>query len=141
MLLHRAFSYCSSLSTLEVALDNQIYDSRSNCNAIIERATDTLTHSCTKTIIPDSVRVLGEYSFEGNNMYYLTLSNNVNRVEVNAFKNCVHLKNIYIPVGTMTKFAMMKEIKDKKILLCWPQTFMNNSGAAVSEILRFYTRL
>lgn len=30
------------------------------------------------------------------------------------------------------------EIKDKKILLCWPQTFMNNSGAAVSEILRFY---
>ena len=26
----------------------------------------------------------------------------------------------------------------KKLLLCWPETFMNNSGAAVSEILRFY---
>ncbi len=121
-----AFSYCSSLSTLEVALDNQIYDSRSNCNAIIERATDTLTHSCTKTIVPDSVRVLGEYSFEGNNMYYLTLSNNVNRVEVNAFKNCVRLKNIYIPVGTMTKFAMMKEIKDKKIKLI-EQNYIDDS--------------
>ena len=30
------------------------------------------------------------------------------------------------------------ELDGKKLLLCYPQTFMNNSGTAVSEILRFF---
>lgn len=36
--------------------------------------------------------------------------------------------------------AVLREatLNGKKLLLCWPETFMNNSGAAVSEILKFY---
>ena len=30
------------------------------------------------------------------------------------------------------------ELDEKKLILCYPQTFMNNSGTAVSEILRFF---
>jgi hypothetical protein len=44
-----------SVKTITVADDNPIYDSRENCNAIIETATNTLIAGCAKTIIPDGV--------------------------------------------------------------------------------------
>jgi hypothetical protein len=49
--------------------DNPIYDSRDNCNAIIETATNTLIVGCAKTIIPEGVVTVTEtaiqdYTFE-----------------------------------------------------------------------------
>lgn len=44
-----------SVKSITVADDNPIYDSRENCNAIIETATNTLIAGCAKTIIPDGV--------------------------------------------------------------------------------------
>ena len=41
-----AFSGCSSLTSMSVASDNRIYDSRNDCNAIIETATNTLIAGC-----------------------------------------------------------------------------------------------
>ena len=51
----RAFSNCSGLSSLTVASDNTSYDSRDNCNAIIETASNTLIAGCKKTVIPNTV--------------------------------------------------------------------------------------
>lgn len=45
----------TNVKTITVADDNPIYDSRENCNAIIETATNTLITGCAKTIIPDGV--------------------------------------------------------------------------------------
>ncbi|MBQ5871131.1 MAG: leucine-rich repeat domain-containing protein, partial [Bacteroidaceae bacterium] len=41
-----AFSDCSGLTSINVETGNTIYDSRNNCNAIIETATNTLITGC-----------------------------------------------------------------------------------------------
>ena len=50
-----AFSGCSGLKLLKVEDGNPEYDSRNNCNAIIESSTNTLIAGCKITTIPGSV--------------------------------------------------------------------------------------
>ena len=51
-----AFNGCESLTSISVTGGNTTYDSRYNCNAIIETATNTLIAACKNTVIPNSVR-------------------------------------------------------------------------------------
>ncbi len=55
-----AFCNCQKLERITVEEGNPEYDSRDNCNAIIETSTDTLIMSCAKTTVPDSVKHIGE---------------------------------------------------------------------------------
>lgn len=57
------FGGCSSLASITVDEDNKVYDSRENCNAIIETVTNTMMYGCTTTKIPTSVTSLGKYCF------------------------------------------------------------------------------
>ena len=54
-----AFDGCSSLTAIKVGTGNSKYDSRNNCNAIIETSTNTLIAGCKNTIIPNSVTSIG----------------------------------------------------------------------------------
>ncbi|MBO7271987.1 MAG: leucine-rich repeat domain-containing protein, partial [Bacteroidaceae bacterium] len=47
-----AFYNCSGFTSIFVESGNPVYDSRNNCNAIIETATNTLFLGCKTTIIP-----------------------------------------------------------------------------------------
>ena len=64
-----SFMYCESLTSMVVEEGNTTYDSRDNCNAIIETATNTLIAGCQNTIIPNSVTSIGEYAFNGTGIY------------------------------------------------------------------------
>ena len=58
-----AFSGCDNIKTMVVRSGNTVYDSRNNCNAIIETATNTLIAGCQNTIIPSSVTSMGKCAF------------------------------------------------------------------------------
>ena len=58
-----AFEACNGLTSIFVEQGNMAYDSRENCNAIIESSTNTLIQGCKKTIIPNSVTAIGKYAF------------------------------------------------------------------------------
>ena len=58
-----AFSGCSDVESIVVGKDNPVYDSRENCNAIIETKTNKLIHGCKNTIILDSVTEIGDCAF------------------------------------------------------------------------------
>lgn len=95
---HSAFSGCSSLTSIKVERENSKYDSRNSCNAIIETSSNTLTHGCKSTIIPNSVKSVGEYAFENcSRLTSITIPNSVSSIENNAFIRCSDLTSITIP--------------------------------------------
>lgn len=55
-----SYSYyrTGTLKTITVDPENPVYDSRDNCNAVIETATNTLLFGCSATKIPDTVEII-----------------------------------------------------------------------------------
>ena len=101
-----AFCGCSSLSAISVKSGNSKYDSRDNCNAIIETATNTLFLGCSSTTIPNTVVKIGISAFAGSTCpSTLTVPTSVTEICENAFGNCSDLKHIEIP-QSVTRIGM-----------------------------------
>ena len=93
-----AFAWCSSLTAMVVESGNTTYDSRENCNAIIETATNTLIAGCQSTIIPNSVASIGESAFYGcSALNSITIPNSVTSIGEWAFAECSSLTSINLP--------------------------------------------
>ena len=96
-----AFSSCSSLGSIVVENGNTIYDSRENCNAIIETTTNTLIAGCKNTIIPNSVKIINESAFFGcSSLTSITIPNSVDSIGYYAFAYCSSLDTIYLEATT-----------------------------------------
>ena len=94
------FRSCSSLATIVIESNNSIYDSRDNCNAIIETATNTLIAGCQNTIIPNSVTGIGDWAFYGcSSLTSINIPENITSIGNSAFSNCSSLISINIPEG------------------------------------------
>ena len=90
------FSGCNSLTSIVVESGNTVYDSRDNCNAIIETATNTLIAGCQSTTIPNSVTDIGMYAFENcSALTSVTIGNSVEDIDIYAFAGCSSLSDIY----------------------------------------------
>ncbi|MBR5859739.1 MAG: hypothetical protein IKY71_00145, partial [Bacteroidaceae bacterium] len=50
--------FLSSLVSITVDKENKVYDSRENCNAIIETKTNTMIMGCESTFIPNGVEII-----------------------------------------------------------------------------------
>ena len=93
-----AFGSCSGLTSIKVESGNSVYDSRENCNAIIETATNTLISGCKKTIIPNSVTSISWYAFyECSGLTSVTIPNSVTSIGDGAFEHCTGLTSVTIP--------------------------------------------
>ena len=93
-----AFIRCNSLSSIMVESGNPIFDSRDNCNAIIETSSNTLITGCKNTIIPISVTSIGDYAFWGcNGLTTITIPNSVTSIGSKVFYYCSGLTSITIP--------------------------------------------
>lgn len=94
------FAEIFGLESIIVSEQNKLYDSRENCNAIIETATNTLVKGCITTKIPQSVKRLGISSFSTiEELESFSIPNNIEYVDGYAFCNCTGLKYIEIPAS------------------------------------------
>ena len=91
---HSAFSGCSSLTSMVVESGNSTYDSRENCNAIIETASNTLIAGCQNTIIPNNVISIGVQAFCGCSFTSFTIPNSVTSIGNFAFAECTALDSV-----------------------------------------------
>ena len=92
-----AFDGCSSLVSMVVESGNTKYDSRDNCNAIIETATNILIAGCQNTIIPNSVTSIGGHAFSGcSSLTSITIPNSVTSIGWWAFSHCSSLTSVTI---------------------------------------------
>lgn len=92
------FSDCRKLTSITVEVGNSSYDTRDNCNAIIETNTNKLISGCKSTIIPNSVTALDNYSFEScTNLASIDIPVSVTKIGYDAFDGCTSLTSIVIP--------------------------------------------
>ena len=93
-----AFGGCSGLTSIVVESGNPRYDSRNNCNAIIETANNVLIIGCNNTIIPNSVTEIGEGALSGcTGLTSIDIPNSVTKIGMYAFDSCTGLTSINIP--------------------------------------------
>ncbi len=93
-----AFSGCSSIMSIIVKDDNPKYDSRNNCNAIIQTDNNELLTGCQSTIIPNSVTSIGDWAFYGcSSLTSIEIPNSVTSIGRFAFAGCSGLTSVEIP--------------------------------------------
>lgn len=88
----------NGLKIIKVVDGNPVFDSRNDCNAIIETSTNKLIAGCDNTVIPNSVTSIGKSAFincrELNNV---NLPNSITTIGISAFAGCSNLTEIEIP--------------------------------------------
>ena len=86
------FLGCTGIKSITVDSDNPFYDSRNDCNAIIDKATNTLIFGCINTIIPNSVEKIGTYAFFHYDKWLpltsIVIPSNVTSINTGAFYSC-----------------------------------------------------
>ena len=93
-----AFWNCSGLTSIVVASGNTTYDSRGNCNAIIETASNTLIAGCCNTVIPGTVTAIGDDAFAYcSGLTRVTIPISVTTIGHDAFRYCKGLSSVTIP--------------------------------------------
>ena len=92
------FEGCSSLTSIIVEKGNKTYDSRNDCNAIIETESNHLIYGCINTIIPNSVTSIGNSAFYGcSDLTSINIPNSLTSIGNSAFYGCSGLTSITIP--------------------------------------------
>ena len=77
---------------------NAVYDSRGDCNAVIERAESVLILGCSGSSVPEGVRRIGEHAFDGcKNLKNISLPSSLESIGNEAFIGCCGLSSIKIP--------------------------------------------
>jgi serine/threonine protein kinase len=95
-----SFGSCAGLKKIAVDPLNTKYDSRLNCNAVIETATNKLVVGCETTQIPDGITTIGYAAFWGRwHMQRMDIPETVTTIESNAFSWCISLSTITLPAS------------------------------------------
>lgn len=98
------FYYCP-LASISVEAGNPVFDSRDNCNAVIETATNTLRIGCRKTVIPNSVTSIGVTAFSGRRgLVSMPIPDGVTTIGDYAFWSDEELTSVSI-AKTVTNFG------------------------------------
>ena len=94
----KSFFLCNNVKTISIDNKNEFYDSRNNCNAIIDKHSGILIWGCSTTKIPSGLSKIGEYAFiHCEKLYTITIPEGIEHIGQSAFWGCTALKHVEIP--------------------------------------------
>ena len=97
---NNTFEGCTALMSIIVSEGNKVYDSRGNCNAIIKTVTNELIAGCNNTVIPDSVKKIGDNAFRFCTcLTSIVIPDSVTMIGDGAFEYCTGLTSIVVSEG------------------------------------------
>lgn len=109
-----AFLSCSALETIIVDVNNKTYDSRNNCNAIIQKEGDVLIVGSNNTIISNDIKKIANNAFsDRNTIKSIIIPDNVISIGEFAFNACDQLESVSI-----SKSSKLQSIGDSAFSLC-----------------------
>ena len=119
------------LVSLIVESENPVYDSRDNCNAIIETRTNTLITGCQNTKIPNSVAHIGNSAFYNcNGLKTLIIPEGVKTIGSSAFSSCFGLEGVELPSSlTNIGYAAFRQCTKMKTVI----SHITNPGGVLSS--------
>ncbi len=92
------FNGCTNLASIVVEEGNPVYDSRENCNALIETASNKVIYGCSGSTIPDGITTIGNSAFLNCiGLTSIVIPNSVTTIENSAFEGCTGLTSFIIP--------------------------------------------
>ena len=92
----------SNITSINVDHRNRYYDSRNNCNAIIQSKTNSLIIGCNYTTIPEGIVNINEGAFtDCDKITNIVLPSTLYVIRYGAFYNCTALTSIVIPEGVV----------------------------------------
>ena len=95
-----AFFDCTGIRSIKVAQGNRAFDSREDCNAIVNTRTGELILACASTKIPNGIKKIGYRAF-----YHCTLTNGLNlsegieEIADEAFAGCIGYSELVLPAS------------------------------------------
>lgn len=139
--IDKNFLYYSNsyLNVIVVEKGNNIYDSREDCNCIIETASNKIIKGSSNSLIPSSIKIIGKDAFQDvKGLSNLIIPEGIEIIEENAFYN-TDLSEITIPLsvvkigsnsfgiyGTLTKVTMQNPIPPTIDLYCFGDLSKDN---------------
>ena len=88
---------CEKLKEIIVESGNNYYDSRDDCNAIIETSTNKMISACINSTIPNTVSALGMCCFSFVDINSIHLPSSLLSIGQYAFYECSKLNTVTIP--------------------------------------------
>ena len=98
--------YTCDLEQIVVSDGNPVYDSRDNCNAIIQTSSNELIVGCKNTTIPNSVSSIGSWAFAScSGLTTISFPNSVTSIGGYAFTGCKNLSGELIIPNSVTSIG------------------------------------
>lgn len=96
------FCYSYNLKDIVVSAANPYYDSRNNCKGIVDKRTNTLVVGTMGTVIPSTVKAIGDDAFRtcnGGNFYTYTVPSQIEKIGRYAFAYNAYMRSVTIGRG------------------------------------------
>ena len=91
----------NDLSAISVDEANEMFDSRNNCNAVIQTDSNALVIGCDNTVIPNEIRSINSCAFyDCTHLKITSLPDSLESIGDHAFMDCINIDTLVVPERT-----------------------------------------